>query len=95
MIGAIHAGPNTYWSKRSGEIRQWREVSTQLEGNSIHPIEGKKRKDWLEMIGNINVFLIQQLLTEKHISGENVLLENLEKSVKGEKFQLKRKQTKI
>ena len=90
MIGAIQAGPNTYWSKRSGEISQGPEVSTETEGYSNHPIEKKKTKDFLEEIGNIHCFLFQQLLTEKKLRGKNLLLANLENPVK---FQLKWKET--
>ena len=93
MIGAIHALSNTYWSKRSGDISQGPEVSTVIEENSIHPIERKKTNDLLEIIGNINVFLFQKLLTEKNLRRTNLLLEDLEKSLKGLKFQLKWKET--
>ena len=93
IIGAFHAGSNTYWSKKSGEISHGPEVSTEIKENSIHPIEKKKTKDLLEIIGNIKFFLLQQLLTEKNLRGTNLLLENLEKSVQGEKFQLKWQET--
>ena len=89
IIGAFHAGSNTYWSKKSGEISHGPEVSTEIKENSIHPIEKKKTKDLLEIIGNIKFFLFQQLLAETNFMGENLLLENLEKSVKCKKFQLK------
>ena len=90
MIEAIQAGPNTYWSKRSGEISQGPEVSTETEGYSNHPIEKKKTKGFLEEIGNIHFFLVQQLLTEKNLRGKSLLLANLENPVK---FQLKWKET--
>ena len=76
MIGAIQAGPNTYWSKISGEIGQGPEVSTETESYSNHPIEKKKSKDFLEELENIYFFLFQQLLTERNLMGENLLLEN-------------------
>jgi hypothetical protein len=77
MIEALKAGPNTYWSKRSGEISQGPEVSTETE-------------DFLEEIGNIHFFPFQQLLTEKNLWGKSLLLANPENPLK---FQLKWKET--
>ena len=49
ITGAVNSGPNTYWSKRSGELRpgkyQGQEVSTEIgdkPDQSLHQEENKR-----------------------------------------------------
>ena len=63
---------------KSGEISQGPEVSTEIEGNSIHPFERKKTKDFTDIIGNIlfSFFIFLQFFKEKNERENKLLLEN-------------------
>jgi hypothetical protein len=50
ITGAVNSGPNTYWSKRSGEIRQTgiqeQEVSTEIgDKTNLHQEENKRQNN--------------------------------------------------
>ena len=69
ITGAVNSGPNTHWSKRSGEHRpgqyQGEEVSTDIEDKPNQSLRIKENKNSPENTKSFHCFHFQQWFEAK------------------------------